>query len=74
MSGQPEQPDPGKLSVPAKILLVQDLWDEIAHESGNVELAQAQREEAERRLLAHESSPRAYASWEEIESRLEEER
>ncbi len=74
MSGQPEKRDPGKLSVPEKILLVQDLWDEIARDSGNVELTQAQREEAERRLLAHESSPRAYASWEEIKSRLESER
>ena len=35
------------------------------------EITPTQREEAERRLLAHESNPREYASWEEIKRRLE---
>lgn len=71
MSGQPEHRDPDELSVPEKILRVQDLWDDIARSPRDVEITPAQREEAERRLLAHESNPRGYSSWEETKRRLE---
>ena len=71
MSGQPEHHDPDELSVPEKILRVQDLWDDIARSPRDVEITLAQREEAERRLLAHESDPQEYETWEEIRSRLE---
>ena len=71
MSGQPEQHDPDELSVPEKILRVQDLWDDIARSPRDVEITPAQREEAERRLLAHEGQPGKYPTWEEIKSRLE---
>ncbi|MBK8233900.1 MAG: addiction module protein [Candidatus Eisenbacteria bacterium] len=74
MSRKPESDDADELSVPEKILLVQDLWDDIARSPRDVELTPTQREEAERRLLAHESNPRAYRTWEEIRSRLEGER
>lgn len=63
-----------ELSVPEKILRVQDLWDDIARASREVELTPAQREEAERRLRRHEASPGEHASWEEIRRRLENER
>ena len=71
MSGDPERRDPEELSVPEKILRVQDLWDDIARSPRDVELTPEQREEVERRLLAHESSPRECSSWEEIKRRLE---
>jgi len=71
MMGEPEHRDADELSVPEKILRVQDLWDDIARSSGDVELTPAQREEAERRLLEHESKPQEYSSWEEIKRRLE---
>ena len=71
MSGQPEHRDPDELSVPEKILRVQDLWDDIARSPRDVEITPAQREEAERRLHAHESNPRGYSSWEETKRRLE---
>lgn len=74
MRGQPEKSDPHKLSVPERILQVQDMWDEIAREPGKVEITQAQREEAERRLLAHEKAPQESAAWEDIRRRLERER
>ena len=70
MSGQPEHRDPDELSVPEKILRVQDLWDDIARSPRDVEITPVQREEAERRLLEHESNPREYSSWEEIKRRL----
>ena len=62
---------PDDLSIPEKIHLVQDLWDEIARSPGAVELTPEQREEAERRLREHEVSRGAYSSWEEIKRRLE---
>ena len=71
MGGEPEHRDPEELSVPEKILRVQDLWDDIARAPREVEVTPAQREEAERRLLAHESNPRACSSWEEVKRRLE---
>lgn len=71
MSGQPEHRDPDELSVPEKILRVQDLWDDIARSPRDVEITLAQREEAERRLLAHEKNPQDCSSWEEIKRRLE---
>jgi len=73
MSGEPNR-EPGDLSVPEKILRVQDLWDDIARSPREVEITPAQRDEAERRLREHESDPREYSSWDEIKGRLERER
>jgi putative addiction module component (TIGR02574 family) len=69
MSGEPKHREPD--SVPEKILRVQDLWDDIARSSREVEITPAQREEAERRLGKHESDPGEYSSWDEIKYRLE---
>ena len=71
MSTDPKGRGPEDLSIPEKIHLVQDLWDEIARSPGNVELTPEQREEAERRLLEHERHRKANSSWEEIKRRLE---
>ena len=74
MSGEPREREAESLSVPEKILGVQDLWDEIARRSQEVEITPAQREEAERRLRRHERTPGDYASWDEVRRRLEGER
>jgi putative addiction module component (TIGR02574 family) len=71
MSGEPKRRETDDLSVPEKILRVQDLWDEIARSNQEVEITPAQREEAERRLRRHESDPGKYSSWDEIKRRLE---
>ena len=60
-----------ELSVPEKILHVQDLWDQIAVTPADVELTEAQRVELERRLLEHEGTPGPYTSWEELRKRLQ---
>ena len=62
------------LSVPEKILRVQELWDDIARTPSQVQLTPAQREEAERRLLEHERNPGDYPTWEDVRRRLEGER
>ena len=71
MSGEPKHREPDDLSVPEKILRVQDLWDDIARSSREVEITPAQREEAERRLRKHESDPGEYSSWDDLKLRLE---
>lgn len=71
MSGGREPDNREELSVAEKILLVQDLWDEIARTPQSVVLTPAQREEAERRLTEHEANPQPCSSWEEIKLRLE---
>jgi putative addiction module component (TIGR02574 family) len=74
MSGEPKHRDAEDLSIPEKILRVQDLWDDIARSARDVEITPAQREEAERRLRQHEDHPGEYSSWEETKRRLEGER
>ena len=59
-----------ELTLSEKIELVQDLWDRIAEEPDGVDVTEAQRQELERRLLAHEQNPGKYTSWEELRNRL----
>jgi putative addiction module component (TIGR02574 family) len=63
--------DHEELSVPEKILRVQDLWDEIARTPQQVHLTPVQRDEAERRLIEHERNPGECSSWEDVRRRLE---
>jgi putative addiction module component (TIGR02574 family) len=74
MSDEQKNHQPEDLSMAEKILRVQDLWDEIARSPGEVPLTEAQRREAERRLIEHERNPKECATWEEVKRRLESER
>ena len=74
MSGEPKHREPDDLSVPEKIPRVQDLWDDIARSSQEVEITPEQREEAERRLREHELDPGECSTWDGIRRRLEGER
>jgi putative addiction module component (TIGR02574 family) len=58
------------LSIPQRILVVEEIWDSIAAEQDHVPLTSAQREELDRRLLASESDPTEGSSWEEVKSRI----
>lgn len=55
-----------------KIRRVQDLWDEIAAETGRVPIPQSQLDEAERRYREHEKAPERALPWEDVRRRLEE--
>ena len=59
-----------RLSLAERLLLVEDLWDSIAEESQNLPLTDAQREDLQRRLAAHEANPKAGSGWEEVKARL----
>jgi putative addiction module component (TIGR02574 family) len=57
-----------KLSIPERILLVEEIWDSIAHENEAFELSQSQKDELGRRSLSFEQNPSQGRSWEEIKS------
>jgi putative addiction module component (TIGR02574 family) len=60
-----------RMSVPDKIRLVQDIWDDIARKPDQVEVSRAQVEEAERRLEEHLKNPGEAIAWEEARRRIE---
>jgi len=59
-----------QLSVAQRILLVEEIWESIAEEAGEVPLTEAQQQDLQRRLAAHEANPRAGSTWEEVKARL----
>ena len=59
-----------QLSIPERILLVEEIWDSIAATPDEVPLSDAQRVELDRRLAAYEADPQAGSNWEEVKARL----
>jgi putative addiction module component (TIGR02574 family) len=57
-----------RLSFAERLALVQDLWDSIAAEVEQAPLSEAQRQEVDRRLAAHEANPQAAIPWEQVEA------
>lgn len=74
MSDEPKPRGTDNASTAEEVLRVQDVWDEIARSPADVPLAEAQREEAERRLLDHVRNPAECSAWEDIRRRLESKR
>jgi len=64
-------PDFRSMTIPERILLVQEIWDSIAAEQESVELTQAEKDELDRRLAAYEAAPQEGSSWEQVKSRLQ---
>ena len=60
-----------QLSVPEKILYLQELWDRIAEEPEKIELTDAQREELDRRLDSYQADPSKGSTWEEIRREIQ---
>jgi putative addiction module component (TIGR02574 family) len=57
-----------QLSVAERIQLVEDLWDSLAMTPEVVSVTQAQRDELDRRLLAHHENPSEGASWAQVKA------
>ena len=57
-----------KLSIPERILLVEEIWDSIAGETEAFELSQTQRDKLDRRSHSFTENPSHGRSWEEIKS------
>jgi len=59
-----------RLSVDDRLALVQEIWDSIAIEAERSPLTDAQRQEVDRRLAAHQANPGAAIPWEQVEAEV----
>jgi putative addiction module component (TIGR02574 family) len=57
-----------KLSIPDRIVLVEEIWDTIAEENQAFELTDSQKRELDRRLDIAKSNPGQGRTWEEIKA------
>ena len=57
-----------KLSIPDRILLVEEIWDTIAEENEAFELSDVQKRELDRRLESVRANPTQGRTWEEIKA------
>jgi putative addiction module component (TIGR02574 family) len=65
-----EIPKLGKLSKPEKILLVEDLWDNIAADDTDIPVPQSHKDELNRRLARHVKSPGNLLSLRQLQDRI----
>jgi putative addiction module component (TIGR02574 family) len=59
-----------KMSIAERILVVEDIWDNIAQESDSILLTDSQKEELDRRLALYRSNPNMGSSWDEVKQRI----
>ncbi|MBM4177113.1 MAG: addiction module protein [Ignavibacteria bacterium] len=57
-----------KLSIPERILLVEDIWDSIARDNESFELSQSQRDEIDKRSHFFDENPSQGRTWDEIKA------
>ena len=57
-----------KLSIPERILLVEDIWDSIARENESFELSQTQKDELDKRSQFFKKNPMRGRTWDEIKA------
>ena len=58
------------MSVPERILLVEDIWDSVAEVPDIVPLTEEQKKELDRRLDAYHRNPAEGSPWEVIRERI----
>jgi putative addiction module component (TIGR02574 family) len=59
-----------ELSSAEKLLLLEELWDNLAREPAEVPVADWQKQELERRYQEYVKNPSEGASWSEVRERL----
>ena len=64
-------PEIARLTVPEKILLLEDLWDSIASEGSSVPMPQSHRDELDRRLSEYEKEPGRLLTLDDLRGRVE---
>jgi putative addiction module component (TIGR02574 family) len=60
-----------QLSVPEKILFVEDLWDDIASGEHSIAVPESHKKELKRRLERHQRNPGNLLSIEELQANIE---
>ncbi len=64
-------PEITRLTIPEKILLLEDLWDSVAAEESSVPVPQSHREELDRRLAEYERDPGRLLTLDDLRGRIE---
>ena len=64
-------PEIARLTIPEKILLLEDLWDSIAMEESGIPVPQSHREELDRRLAEYEKNPGRLLTLDDLRGRVE---
>ena len=64
-------PEISQLSTPEKILLLEDIWESIASDDSEVPLPESHKEELNRRLERHISSPGELLSLEQLQTLID---
>jgi len=64
-------PDITRLSVPERILLLEDLWESIASDALSVPVPQSHRAELDRRLADYARNPDRLLTFEDLRERVE---
>ena len=64
-------PEIGQLTIPEKILLVEDLWDSITADESSIPVPQSHIEELNKRYKSYKSNPGNLLSLEELKAKIE---
>lgn len=70
MTQSPLPPEIRYMPVPDRMHLVEQIWDSIVEDENQFQLTEAQKAELDRRLAAHQASPRRGTPWDEVKKRL----
>jgi len=66
-----EVPEVARLSVPERILFLEDLWESIASEPSGIPVPQSHRAELDRRLAQYDKNPGGLLTLEDLRQRIE---
>ena len=64
-------PEIDKLTIPEKIILVEEIWDSISLDEPNIPIPQSHIEELNKRLTHYNSDPGILLSLEDLQVRIE---
>jgi putative addiction module component (TIGR02574 family) len=64
-------PEISKLSTPEKILLVEDLWDNISADAASIPVPVSHKAELDKRLKRYQSAPGTLLSLDDLRERIE---
>ncbi|MBL7129527.1 MAG: addiction module protein [Ignavibacteria bacterium] len=60
-----------KLSVPEKILIVEDIWDSITLSNEELSVTEKQKKDLDKRLTDYENAQTGGSDWSEVKNRIE---
>ena len=64
-------PEISKLSTPEKILLVEDLWDNISADGASIPMPESHKAELDKRLKRYQSAPGTLLSLDDLRTKIE---